>query len=166
MPGGWPKRPRLIDAVLPRQPIAKWGLSLRFSLRYLLAPRPEVVMQVLGIIHRAISGHLIHKSGLTRASDVTGAVILIQRLGSAFNLNVHFHLLVPDTVYRRDDGGRWLFVNVMAEGHRNLGRLSLSGLRGQELATQQARAPGPLRLKASGRHRAAGPDPGRARIKK
>ena len=50
--------------------------------------------QVLSIVYRAISGHLIRKAGLTRASGVIGAVTLIQRFGSALNLNVHFHLLV------------------------------------------------------------------------
>src|SRR5690606_14254987 len=64
----------LIDEVLPRQPIRQWVLSLPITLRYLLATRPEVVTQVLGIVYRAISGHLIRKAGLTRASAVTGAV--------------------------------------------------------------------------------------------
>jgi ribosomal protein S27E len=80
----------LVDDVLPQQPVRQWVLSLPFALRYLLATRPEVVTQVLGIVYRAISGHLIHKAGLTRASAVTGAVTLIQRFGSALNLNVHF----------------------------------------------------------------------------
>src|SRR5690554_3139929 len=48
-----------IDEVLPRQPIRQWVLSLPIALRYLLATRPEVVTQVLGIVYRAISGHLI-----------------------------------------------------------------------------------------------------------
>jgi hypothetical protein len=55
--------------------------------------------------YRAISGHLIRKAGLTRASAVTGAVTLIQRFGSALNLNVHFHMLVLDGVYRREGEG-------------------------------------------------------------
>src|SRR5690606_16478674 len=63
----------LVDDVLPRQPVRQWVLSLPFALRYLLATRPEVVTQVLGIVYRAISGHLIRKAGLTRASGVTGA---------------------------------------------------------------------------------------------
>ncbi len=50
----------------------QWVLSLPFALRYLLATRPEVITQVLGIVYRAISGHLIHKAGLTRESAVTG----------------------------------------------------------------------------------------------
>jgi rRNA maturation endonuclease Nob1 len=37
---------------------------------------------------------------LARATQ-TGAVALIQRFGSALNLNIHFHLLVLDGVYLR-----------------------------------------------------------------
>ncbi len=85
----------LVDGVLPRQPVRQWVLSLPFALRYLLATRPEVVTQVPGIVYRAISGHLIRKAGLTRASAVTGTVTLIQRFGSALNLNVHFHKTLP-----------------------------------------------------------------------
>ena len=80
----------LTDHVIPQVPVRQWVLSLPFAFRYLLATRPEVVTQVLGIVYRAISAHLIHKAGLTRASAVTGAVTLIQRFGSALNLNVHF----------------------------------------------------------------------------
>jgi hypothetical protein len=102
----------LVDGVLPQQPVRQWVLSLPFALRYLLATRPEVITQVLGIVYRAISTHLIHKADLTRASAVTGAVTLIQRFGSALNLNVHFHLLVLDGVYRREGEGRLVFVPV------------------------------------------------------
>ena len=100
----------LVDKVFPEQPIRQWVLSLPFALRYLLATRPEVVTKVLGIVYRAISGHLIRTAGLTRASAATGAVTLIQRFGSALNLNVHFHLLVLDGVYRRAGEGRLVFV--------------------------------------------------------
>jgi hypothetical protein len=92
----------LVDGVLPQQPVRQWVLSLPFALRYLLATRPEVVTQVLGIVYRAISAHLIRKAGLTRASAVTGAVTLIQRFGSALNLNVHFR---PARARRRLSAG-------------------------------------------------------------
>jgi hypothetical protein len=62
----------LVDYVLPRQPVRQWVLSLAFALRYLLATRPEVATQVLGIVYRAISGHLIRKAGLTRANAAPG----------------------------------------------------------------------------------------------
>ena len=103
-----------MDEVLPRQPVRQWVLSLPFALRYLLATRPEVITQVLGIVYRAISGHLIRQAGLTRASAVAGAVTLIQRFGNALNLNVHFHLLVLDDGYRRNSEGRLRFVPVSA----------------------------------------------------
>lgn len=89
-------------------------LSLPFALRYLLAIRPEVVTQVLGIVYRAISGHLIRNAGLTRASALSGAVTLIQRFAGALNLNVHFHLLVLDGVYRPGGEGRPRFVPAPA----------------------------------------------------
>jgi hypothetical protein len=104
----------LVDDVLPRQPVRQWVLSLPFALRYLLATRPEVVTQVLGIVYRAISGHLIRKAGLSRATAATGAVTLIQRFGSALNLNVHLHMLVLDGVYRRQGEGSLRFVPVPA----------------------------------------------------
>jgi hypothetical protein len=110
----------LVDDILPRQPIRQWVLSLPFALRYLLATRPEVVTQVLGIVYRAISGGLIRKAGLTRASGVTGAVTLIQRFGSALNLNVHFHLLVLDGVYRREGEGQLRFVPLPAPSSEEL----------------------------------------------
>ena len=39
--------------------------------------------QVLGIVYRVISGHLIQKAGFTRQTARTGAVTLIRRFGSA-----------------------------------------------------------------------------------
>jgi hypothetical protein len=67
----------------------------------------------LEIVYRALSGHLIQKAGLTRASASTGAVTLIQRFGSALNANVHFHMLVLDGVYRKASGeGRPRFLPV------------------------------------------------------
>jgi len=80
----------LVDEVLPEQPIRQWVLSFPFQLRFLFASRPELMGRVLGIVYRAISSHLIKKSGLTRKTAQTGAVTLIQRFGSALNLNVHF----------------------------------------------------------------------------
>ena len=52
--------------------------------------------QVLGVVYRTISRHLIDKAGLTRACGATGALTLIQRFGSALNLNVHLHWLFLD----------------------------------------------------------------------
>ncbi len=44
------------------------------------------------------------QAGLQRAQAHTGAVTLIQRFGSAANLNIHLHCLVLDGVYRSSAG--------------------------------------------------------------
>ncbi len=46
-----------------------------------------------------ISSYLLEMAGVTRATGDTGAVTLIQRFGSALNLNVHFHMIFLDGVY-------------------------------------------------------------------
>ena len=69
--------------------------------RILFAARPELLTPVLRIVHRVIAGFLLRQAGLKRASADTGAVTLIQRFGSAANLNIHLHCLVLDGVYRR-----------------------------------------------------------------
>jgi hypothetical protein len=53
---------------------------------------------VLGVVYRTISSHLLAEANLTRATGATGAVTLVQRFGSALNLNVHFHMIFPDGV--------------------------------------------------------------------
>ena len=52
-----------------------------------------------GVESRAISTHLSQEAGLKKPMAQTGAVTLIQRFGSALNLNIHFHMLFLDGVY-------------------------------------------------------------------
>jgi hypothetical protein len=73
----------LADEVLPAKPIRQWVLSLPFALRFLLATDARALTQVLGIVYRTISAHILKKARLTRATGATGAVTLIQRFGSA-----------------------------------------------------------------------------------
>jgi ribosomal protein S27E len=89
----------LADEVLPAKPIRQWVLSLPFALRFLLATDPDALTRVLGIVYRTISAHILKRARLTRGSGATGAVTLIQRFGSALNLNIHFHMLVLDGAY-------------------------------------------------------------------
>ena len=56
------------------------------------------------IIHRIITRFLIQQAGLKHGEAHTGAVTLIQRFGSAVNLNIHLHCLVLDGVYRGSEG--------------------------------------------------------------
>ena len=89
----------LADEVLPQRPLRQWVLSLPYALRFLLATDAKALTRVLGIVYRTISGYILKKARLTRATGKTGAVTLIQRFGSALNLNIHFHLLVLDGAY-------------------------------------------------------------------
>ena len=94
----------LSDEVFPDVPLRQWVISFPFPLRYLFAAHPHAMGKVLGIVHRVISSHLIHKAGHSLKEGATGAVTLIQRFGSALNLNIHFHILFLDGVYvYRDD---------------------------------------------------------------
>ena len=55
-------------------------------------------------IHRVIAGFLVKRAGFKLSRADTGAVTLIQRFGSAANLNIHLHCLVLDGVYLNRDG--------------------------------------------------------------
>ena len=90
----------LVDEVLPHQPMRQWVLSFPFQLRFLFASRPELMGKVLGIVYCAIASHLLKKAGLSKKKAQTGAVTLIQRFGSALNINVHLtckEALMPQT---------------------------------------------------------------------
>jgi len=99
----------LVDEVLPPRPIRQWVLTVPFPLRFLFAAYPELMSRVLGIVTRAISTHLAHQAGLSKREAHAGAVTLIQRFGSALNLNIHFHMLFLDGVYVQDPNGEYDF---------------------------------------------------------
>ena len=62
-----------------------------------------MLTQVLGVVYRAISTFITRRAGFRVDSGAcTGAVTLIQRFGSALNLNIHLHMLVLDGVYTFD----------------------------------------------------------------
>jgi hypothetical protein len=104
----------LVDDVLPHKPIRQWVLSFPYPLRFLLANSPQVMSKVLGIVNRVISTHLVQKVGFNRTQAHTGAVTLIQRFGSALNLNVHFHILFIDGVYQEKYNHKLRFHRVTA----------------------------------------------------
>ena len=109
----------LVDHVLPEVPVRQWVLSFPWPLRMLFASRPQALSRCLDVIIRAIETGLIHRAGLTRASRArTGVVTLIQRFGSALNLNVHLHMLVLDGVYTfENDKPRFRRVNAPDREH-------------------------------------------------
>ena len=89
----------------PPRPRQQFGARRPVGLvfRIVFAAHPELLAPVLRIIHRVIARFLLRQAGLRRATADTGAVTLIQRFGSAANLNIHLHCLVLDGVYRRTE---------------------------------------------------------------
>ena len=67
---------------------------------------------VLQVVHRVITRLLLGQAGLKPDEANSGAVTMIQRFGSAANLNIHLHCLVLDGVYRRGIDGAPEFVEV------------------------------------------------------
>ncbi len=113
----------LVDHVIPSVPARQWVLTFPWPLRLLFASQPDTLSRVLAIVVRAIETDLIHRASLTRRSHArTGVVTLIQRFGSALNLNVHLHMIVLDGVYI-EHNGRARFHPVGAPSRETLERL-------------------------------------------
>jgi len=104
----------LVDHVIPHVPVRQWVLSLPIPLRVLLAAQPELVTPVLQVAQRVLTRHLLEAAGFEPDEGHGGAVTLIQRFGSAANLNIHLHCLVLDGVYRCGADGAPTFVETDA----------------------------------------------------
>lgn len=107
--------------------------------------RPAMMGRVLGIVYRCIATHLIKKAGFSRKTARTGAVTLIQRFGSALNLNIHFHMLFIDGVYIEHPDGALLFHGAFAPKSKYRARVtpakSCRGGRHATTADPQERTP-------------------------
>jgi hypothetical protein len=94
--------------VLPEVPIRHWICSLPWGLRALLGYERELCAAVLNALVAELSRSLKWRAKkeyrLASVADAfTGVVSSVQRVDSAVRLNVHFHLLVLDGVYVRED---------------------------------------------------------------
>ncbi|MGK0371913.1 MAG: hypothetical protein ACJAW1_002157 [Glaciecola sp.] len=104
----------LVDDVLCGYPVRQWVLSLPIPLRLLLARYPRELNKVIRIIHRAISTHIVSQAGFSNQQAKTGAVTLIQRFGSALNLNIHFHMLFLEGAISENPRGGTTFTRIKA----------------------------------------------------
>jgi ribosomal protein S27E len=113
----------LVDHVFPKAPVRQWVLTFPFPLRFLFANDPNALSAVLTVVHRALSTFVVRQSGFTVSSGArTGAVTLIQRFGSALNLNVHLHMLFLDGAYTFS-GNRPTFHRARPPAGEELNRL-------------------------------------------
>jgi hypothetical protein len=110
----------LVDNILPRVPVRQWVLSFPIPLRSLFAVYPELLTPVLQIIQRVINTFLIKQTSVKRQEAASGAITLIQRFGSAANLNIHLHGLVLDGVYQTGGEGTPVFHPTAAPSNEQL----------------------------------------------
>jgi len=108
----------LVDHVIPHVPVRQWvrvcQVRLPIPLRLLPAAQPKLVAPVLQVVYRAITRFLLDQAEINADEAPSGAGTLIQRFGSAANLNIHLHCLVLDGVYQCDPEGEPVFVEVPA----------------------------------------------------
>ena len=119
----------LVDHVIPRAPVRQWVLSFPIPLRIPFAAHPQLLTPVLQIIHRVIARFMIKQTGVKGSEAHTGAVTLIQRFGSAANLNIHLHCLVLDGIYRISSEGTPVFQQARAPGIEELQALLVKIIR-------------------------------------
>lgn len=82
----------------------QWVLTIPWPRRFLFARRPEVARGVLDVALRAIfAWYRVRGRDVGVPEGKCGAITVIQRAGSALNLNIHFHTLVLDGVFARDE---------------------------------------------------------------
>ena len=95
----------LTDWVLPKVRVRQWVLSVPIPMRYWMARNPKLMGVVLSIFLRVITGFQREKAkSLGFKGGESGFVTLIQRFGGSCNLNVHFHTLAIEAVYRKVAG--------------------------------------------------------------
>ncbi len=82
------------------------GTELSLAVAPAVCQQPRCAQPVSGCHRPAIQTDLTHRARLTASSGArTGVVTLIQRFGSALNLNVHLHMLILDGVYTQEAQG-------------------------------------------------------------
>lgn len=100
----------LVDRVIPFVPTRQYVLSLPVPLRYLIAWRHELALDLLGILAHALASFYREQArdqGV--AEGRTGMVSVIQRFGGALNLNPHFHVTALDGVFEKTSSGDLAF---------------------------------------------------------
>ncbi len=101
----------LVDHVFPEVPVRQWVLTLPPGLRYRLAWNHALCRAVVAVFVRAVVGWLRREARRRGVVDGHGgAVVIVQRFGSALNLNVHLHAMVMDGVFVTDRDGEVRFV--------------------------------------------------------
>ena len=94
---------RWVDGLLPRTAVRQWVITVPWTRRWLLARRHDLACGVIGQALAEVFAWYRRRARRRGHHDAQfGAIVVIQRFGSALNLNVHFHVLVPDGYFATD----------------------------------------------------------------
>jgi hypothetical protein len=97
----------LVDHVIaPDLTLRQWVLTVPFELRLLLAAKPEALSAIGRIFVQEVQRwQREYARALGYEQAETAAVSFCQRFGSSLNLNIHWHVIVPDVVFLPDASG-------------------------------------------------------------
>jgi hypothetical protein len=114
----------LVDSVFAEVPVRQWVFTLPYPLRYDVAWNHGRQRDVLALFIEALSDFYREAAEAQAIADGrTGAVTAVQRVGSAFNLNRHFHVVAIDGVFFRSPADRLEFVPLPQLTDQDVGRL-------------------------------------------
>ena len=91
----------IVDKVLPPVAYRQFVISYPYKLRFLMAYNPGLTNKILKIFIKAIESYqrIKAKRAGVHCKVKSGSITVVQRFGSALNLNIHFHTLVADGVF-------------------------------------------------------------------
>jgi hypothetical protein len=115
----------LLDHALAKVPVRQYVLTFPFPVRLLAARDSKLLAALRRIFIRAVSA-FIHKRARAKAltKDVrTGGFCVVQRAGSALNINPHMHALFFDGAYTRAEDGELRFAATSQPPRQELHRL-------------------------------------------
>jgi hypothetical protein len=86
--------------VLPQIPYRQWTMTFPRQIRLLMASDRKAIGAILSIFIRTLFAYQRRQAKKDGYPEVLpGAVTFVQTFGSALNLNIHFHTLLPDGVF-------------------------------------------------------------------
>ena len=100
----------LTDYVLPNIQYRQWVLSIPIVLRYVMARDSTILTKVQRVLVKAIRSYFrrqARKEGIRDAE--IGVISVIQLFGGSVNLNPHFHLVVSDGFFYKNNKGVMTF---------------------------------------------------------
>jgi hypothetical protein len=94
----------LVAHVLPDVPVRQWVLTVPHEVRQVLALRPEALTAQNRIFVEEVARWQREQAAAGGiAGGETGSITFVQRFNATLGTFVHFHVIVPDGVFERED---------------------------------------------------------------